>query len=546
MTVVKERPSSLSQATGALLKRSASFDSRFHSFPLFGRRSNAASEKIQVRLSPNFGLVEEESSKPLPVNVEDVINYTGNTELSPDSSFLPERPFVPSIGQRGKLEHELLVEAEDFVPVSKRRLHFSQPQDPKLLEPRVATLVKQPELSETSPIQQSPLTAAQATETVIPRFKFAAAYTTSAVVAPFAVLSERPLKTAPVSPKVEEPKELENKTASFSPPRPTAVFFADPKVLQSNNSSRALQSPSSDTYRDFQAAAYQSSKTDFQYSPAKNQQKVVPDTDVRPKPVAVSFNSPLPDYAYTVKSTSHQPLPRQVKEVLLTSSSDTGAAGGKSSVADVSGGNKSADLTGDTPFKKFKAETSRKSRTSIVRRESAALRFYRNKQISAAKEAESTEPGVYSAPTSITTPSPISAELQGITEAEEGKPTEPVVVQSTLKSLKVTKETPSKETPAVQSTSFSNSPNIVETPKSTTQAVRRFPVVKTTEFRNNPLRKMPVGERSSPAQFAKEEFMEQLNAEESPTCAHWNPRLLINKLYEVSILKALLSSSSLF
>ncbi|VDD95542.1 unnamed protein product [Enterobius vermicularis] len=45
---------------------------------------------------------------------------------------------------------------------------------------------------------------------------------------------------------------------------------------------------------------------------------------------------------------------------------------------------------------------------------------------------------------------------------------------------------------------------------------------------------MPVGERSSPAQFAKEEFMEQLNAEESPTCAHWNPRLLINKLYEVS------------
>uniref|UniRef100_A0A0N5AXK4 PH domain-containing protein n=1 Tax=Syphacia muris TaxID=451379 RepID=A0A0N5AXK4_9BILA len=45
---------------------------------------------------------------------------------------------------------------------------------------------------------------------------------------------------------------------------------------------------------------------------------------------------------------------------------------------------------------------------------------------------------------------------------------------------------------------------------------------------------MAAAERSSPAQFVKEEYIEKLNAEDSPVCTNWDPRLLIDKLYEVS------------
>uniref|UniRef100_A0A9J2PGK0 PH domain-containing protein n=1 Tax=Ascaris lumbricoides TaxID=6252 RepID=A0A9J2PGK0_ASCLU len=69
--------------------------------------------------------------------------------------------------------------------------------------------------------------------------------------------------------------------------------------------------------------------------------------------------------------------------------------------------------------------------------------------------------------------------------------------------------------------------------KSPTPSARHFPTTRSPSFANGSFAVMPAVDGSSPMQVANNVLLEKFDAEDSPGCAQWNPKLLIDKLYEV-------------
>lgn len=85
--------------------------------------------------------------------------------------------------------------------------------------------------------------------------------------------------------------------------------------------------------------------------------------------------------------------------------------------------------------------------------------------------------------------------------------------------------------------------------KSPTPSARHFPTTRSPSFANGSFAAMPAVDGSSPMQVANNVLLEKFDAEDSPGCAQWNPKLLIDKLYEVSfhsVFPVVLSISWLF
>uniref|UniRef100_A0A915BTQ9 PH domain-containing protein n=2 Tax=Parascaris univalens TaxID=6257 RepID=A0A915BTQ9_PARUN len=69
--------------------------------------------------------------------------------------------------------------------------------------------------------------------------------------------------------------------------------------------------------------------------------------------------------------------------------------------------------------------------------------------------------------------------------------------------------------------------------KSPTSSVRYSPIAQSPSFANGSFALMPAVNVSPPAQVVNNVLLEKFDAEDSPGCAQWNPKLLIDKLYEI-------------
>ena len=427
---------------------------------------------------------------------------------------------------------DLITDSEVFVPVAQRKLLFSKENystsPPVYRSSSLHSLDKKPEhfVAQQYRVHTPPPPSP-----------------TPALQAPALVPTPVRLAEATVDPVVNGQRKGEVRVETQQLNSPSASEKVRPPVVQSvqgtherDSLPKSPRSPLGDFYRILQPAAYRSPDNDFVFSEAKAQQQaaVAPTAD-KPKPTGILRGLPTSELPNGTEAPSllkpvatASPVPKVEPEPseqanFLQNKSEPVAVGWDipSSRSAVSKPSKTTPEKTDT--------------TPEVEADSRSARF-----ITARRLFES---GIVGPKTVLTAsedsykaaPSPTSSAVEEVEKAEvKPEPVHEPVHEPSLEPLKTsTPKTPVEEKKEEIVTTAVRPSNVPISPKSPTTPARRFPPVRTPPFSYNPLRKMLAAERSSPAQFVKEETLEKLDVEDSPECTQWNPRLLIDKLYEV-------------